>query len=93
MKHGLILACMILGFGGDLYAQAAAPVDTTVCDVVKKPQTLNGQIVRIKGTVVAGFDEFVIKDSVDSNCGYPVNAIWLAYPPGTKGKAVPQPCW
>ncbi len=80
---------MILGFGGELYAQAAAPVDTTVCDVVKKPQALNGQIVRIKGTVVAGFDEFVIKDSTDSNCGYPVNAIWLAYPPGTKGKAGP----
>jgi hypothetical protein len=80
---------MILGFGGELYAQATAPVDTTVCDVVKKPQTLNGQIVRIKGTVVAGFDEFVIKDSTDSNCGFPVNAIWLAYPPGTKGKAGP----
>ena len=89
MKNGLILACMILGLGGDLYAQAAAPVDTTVCDVVKKPQTLNGQMVRIKGTVVAGFDEFVIKDSTDSNCGYLVNAIWLAYPPGTKGKAGP----
>ncbi len=88
-KNGLILACMILGFGGELYAQAAAPVDTTVCDVVKKPQALNGQIVRIKGTVVAGFDEFVIKDSTDSNCGYPVNAIWLAYPAGTKGKAGP----
>ena len=80
---------MILGFGGDLYAQATAPVDITVCDVVKKPQAFNGQIVRIKGTVVAGFDEFVIKDSTDSNCGYPVNAIWLAYPPGTKGKAGP----
>jgi hypothetical protein len=88
-KNGLILACIILGFGGNLYAQATAPVDTTVCDVVKKPQALNGQIVRIKGTVVAGFDEFVIKDSTDSNCGYPVNAIWLAYPPGTKGKAGP----
>jgi hypothetical protein len=100
----LILACMISGFGSGLYAragalqaaapqapaaQAGAPVDTTVCDVVKKPQAFNGQIVRIKGTVVAGFDEFVIKDSTDSNCGYPVNAIWLAYPPGTKGKAGP----
>jgi hypothetical protein len=89
MKNGLILACIILEFGGDLFAQATAPVDTTVCDVVKKPQAFNGQIVRIKGTVVAGFDEFVIKDSTDSNCGYPVNAIWLAYPPGTKGKAGP----
>ena len=88
-KNGLIVACMILGFGGDLYAQAAAPVDVAVCDVVKKPQAFNGQIVRIKGTVVAGFDEFVIKDSVDSNCGYPVNSIWLDYPAGTKGKAGP----
>jgi hypothetical protein len=89
-KRTLILACLIsFGFGCDLYAQAAAPVDTTVCDVVKKPQALNGQIVRIKGTVIAGLDEFVITDSTDPNCGYPVNAIWLAYPPGTKGKAGP----
>jgi hypothetical protein len=89
MKKVLILACLIFGFGCNLYSQAAAPVDTTVCDVVKKPQALNGQIVRIKGTVIAGFDEFVITDATDPNCGYPVNAIWLAYPPGTKGKAGP----
>jgi|GEM_PF-656887 len=95
MKKVLILACMIsFGFGCDMYAQTAAPqagapVDTTVCDVVKKPQALNGKIVRLKGTVIAGLDEFVITDSTDPNCGYLVNAIWLAYPPGTKGKAGP----
>jgi hypothetical protein len=89
MKRDLILACMILGFGCDLHAQAAAPVDTTVCDVVKKPEAFDGKIVRIKGTVIAGFDEFVIGDATDPNCGYPVNAIWLDYPPGTKGKAGP----
>ena len=98
-KRVLILACMFFGFGGYLLAQAAAPqatapqagapVDTTVCDVVKKPQTLNGQIVRIKGTVIAGFDEFVITDAADPNCGFMVNAIWLDYPQGTKGKAGP----
>ncbi len=77
------------GFSCDLYAQAAAPVDAAVCDVVKKPQAFDGKIVRIRGTVVAGFDEFVIKDSTDPNCGYPVNAIWLDYPVGTKGKAGP----
>jgi hypothetical protein len=86
MKRSLVLAGLILGFGGGLYAQA---VDTTVCDVVKKPQAFDGKIVRIKGTVVAGFDEFVIKDSTDPNCGYMVNAIWLDYPAGTKGKAGP----
>ncbi len=94
-KRTLILACLIsFGFGCDVHAQTAAPqagapVDTTVCDVAKKPQALNGQIVRIKGTVIAGFDEFVITESTDPNCGYPVNAIWLDYPPGTKGKAGP----
>ncbi len=89
MKNGMILACIILGFCLDVHAQATTPVDVAVCDVVKKPQAYNGQIVRIKGTVVAGFDEFVISDSTDPNCGYPVNAIWLDYPAGTKGKAGP----
>jgi len=99
-KLVLIVACLIsFGFGCDLYAQAGAapaaasqaagPVDTTVCDVVRKPQAFDGKIVRIKGTVIAGFDEFVIADSTDPNCGFMVNAIWLAYPPGTKGKAGP----
>ena len=90
MKRSLILACMIsIGFGCTLHAQVAAPVDVAVCDVVKKPQAFDGKIVRIKGTVFAGFDEFAIKDSTDPNCGYPVNAIWLDYPSGTKGKAGP----
>jgi hypothetical protein len=103
-KRGLILACIIsLGFGcelcsqaeagqagaGQAGAQAGAPVDTTVCDVVKKPEAFDGKIVRIKGTVFAGLDEFAIKDATDPNCGFTVNAIWLDYPPGTKGKAGP----
>jgi hypothetical protein len=95
-KRGLIVACMIsFGFGCELLysqagaPQAGAPVDTTVCDVVKKPEAFDGKIVRIKGTVIAGFDEFAIKDATDPNCGFTVNAIWLDYPPGTKGKAGP----
>jgi len=36
--------------------------------------------------VIAGFDIFAIKDS---SCGQKLNAIWLAYPEGTKGKAGP----
>lgn len=89
MKKVLILASMVFGFGSTLYAQATAPVDVKVCDVVKKPEAYNGQIVRIKGTVMADFDEFAIKDATDPNCGYPVNVIWLDYPAGTKGKAGP----
>ena len=67
-----------------LHAQV---VDTTVCDILKSPQSFNGKIVRIKGTVVAGFDQFVVK-----GIGCPLaenNNIWLSYPEDTKGKAGP----
>ena len=86
MKRWSVLAGLIFGFGCGLQAQA---VDTTVCDVVKKPASYDGKIVKIKGTVIAGLDEFVIKDAADPNCGFQVNAIWLSYPAGTKGKAGP----
>lgn len=66
-----------------LYAQA---VDTTVCAVLKDPASFNGKTVRIKGTVVAGFDQFVLNDS---DCGQSVNGIWLAYPQGAKAKSGP----
>jgi hypothetical protein len=86
MKSGLILAGLLLGLGCGVQAQV---VDTTVCDVVKKPASFNGKMVRIKGTVVAGFDQFIIKDVADPNCGFQENAIWLSYPQGTKSKAGP----
>jgi hypothetical protein len=86
MKRCLVIAGLFLGLACGLRAQV---MDTTVCDVVKKPASFDGKTVRIKGTVVAGFDEFVIKDAADPNCGFPVNAIWLSYPQGTKGKAGP----
>jgi hypothetical protein len=90
MKRWLVVALTILGWGCSLGAQAFAQVvDATVCDVVKKPAAFDGKMVRIKGTVVAGFDEFAIKGVADPNCGFPVNVIWLSYPPGSKGKAGP----
>jgi hypothetical protein len=63
---------------------SAQTIDTTVCDILSNPPSFDGKIVRVKGTVVSGFDEFAIKDS---NCKQPVNVIWLAYPEGTKAKA------
>jgi len=90
MKRWFVGVLAVLGLSCSLRAQAPAPVtDTTVCDVVKKPAPFDGKMVRIKGTVVAGLDEFVIKDATDPNCGFQVNAIWLSYPQGTKGKAGP----
>jgi len=61
-------------------------VDTTVCGILASPQSFDGKLVRVKGTVIAGFEEFSIKDA---GCNQAVNAIWLAYPAGTKGKAGP----
>jgi hypothetical protein len=66
-----------------LHAQA---VDTTVCDILKDPQSFNGKIVRIKGTVRVGFDQFVV---TGPGCGQHVNAIWLDYPEYSDAKAGP----
>lgn len=89
MKRFTVLIGLLSAFGCGLHAQAAAPVDVNVCDVVKSPASFDGKMVRIKGTVVAGFDEFVIKDATDPNCGFEVNAIWLSYPQGSKAKSGP----
>jgi hypothetical protein len=66
-----------------LHAQA---VDTTVCDILKNPQSFNGKTVRVKGTVSSGFDEFIIKAE---ECKYHIGGIWLAYPENTKAKSGP----
>lgn len=86
MKRCLILAGLILGFGVGVRAQVT---DTTVCDVVKNPASFDGKMVRITGTVVSGFDEFILEDAKDPNCGFQVDGIWISYPQGTKGKAGP----
>jgi hypothetical protein len=66
-----------------LHAQA---VDTTVCDILKNPQSFDGKTVHIKGTVSSNFDEFIIKAE---DCKYHIGGIWLAYPEGTKAKSGP----
>jgi hypothetical protein len=70
-------------FATSVLAQA---VDTSVCDILKDPQPFNGKIVRMKGTVSAGFDEFILKAD---GCKYHIGGIWLAYPEGTKAKSGP----
>lgn len=65
---------------------AAQVVDASACDILANPQSFDGKIVRIKGTVVAGFEDFAVKTS---GCNQIAGAIWLAYPEGTKAKAGP----
>ncbi len=83
MKRLVLAMLLVCGFAGGLYAQT---VDTTVCAVLKNPTAFNGKMVRIQGTVVAGFDQFTVNDG---NCGLAVNGIWITYPEGTKAKGGP----
>jgi len=83
MKRIPLLGLLLLAFACGLHAQA---VDATVCAILKNPASFNGKIVTVKGTVVVGLDQFIVKDG---DCGLPVNGIWLAFPPGTKAKAGP----
>ncbi len=83
MKRMVFVALLLCGLAGTLRAQT---VDTTVCAVLKNPTAFNGKMVSIKGTVVSGFDQFVVNDG---NCGLPVNGIWITYPAGTKAKGGP----
>jgi hypothetical protein len=82
MKHFFAVA-VLCAASFSLHAQT---VDTTVCEILKNPQSFNGKTVRLKGTVVADFSQFAIKGD---ECGQKVNAIWLSYPEGTRGKAGP----
>jgi len=67
-------------------SSAAQVVEAAVCDILANPASFDGKTVRVKGTVVAGFEEFAIKST---GCNLDNNAIWLAYPEGTKAKAGP----
>jgi hypothetical protein len=82
MKRLFAIALMC-AFSCCLHAQA---VDTTVCEILKNPVSFNGKIVRITGTVAAGFDQFAVRGA---ECGQKVDAIWLSYPEGTKAKSGP----
>lgn len=77
----LVISALVFAFSLCLHAQV---VDTTVCDVLKNPASFDGKIVRVKGTVAAGFNQFAI---LGSDCGQRLSAIWLAYPEGVKAKA------
>lgn len=85
MKNFLVFV-VLMGYLTIPSSLSAQIVDVTVCDILSNSQSFDGKIVRIKGVVIAGFEEFAIKGQ---DCNQMVNAIWLAYPEGTKAKAGP----
>jgi len=83
MKQLLVL---ILACAACTRPATAQVIDTSVCDVLANPQSFDGKTIRVKGTVIAGFEDFAIRAS---GCHDVAGAIWLAYPEGTKAKAGP----
>ena len=81
-RTAFFLFCLFAGS----FVLHAEVVDANVCDVLAKPQSYDGKIVRLKGTVVADFERFLISDS---NCKTNTPGIWLDYPEGTKAKSGP----
>src|SRR5580704_15914771 len=75
----LLLLCFAIT--SSLVAQVA---DASICEILANPQSFDGKTVRVKGTVIAGLDEFALQDA---GCTQLLNAIWLAYPDGAKGQA------
>ena len=59
-------------------AAAAQSVQTSVCDVTRSPASFDGKIVRLRATVVSGFEAFGIRDPGNEKC----DVIWLTYPGG-----------
>jgi hypothetical protein len=85
LKRPLLVFVLMIFVMVPLSARAQM-VDSTVCDILANPQSFDGKIVRIKAVAIAGFEEFALKGE---GCNQMVNAIWLSYPEGTKGKAGP----
>jgi hypothetical protein len=69
----LILASFCFFVDGSAAVQIA---DASVCEILANPPSLDGKIVRVKRTVVAGFEEFVVRGS---GCNQAVNAIGLLF--------------
>src|SRR2546423_5314810 len=57
---------------------SAQSVQTSVCEVTKSPTSFDGKIVRLRATVVSGFEAFGIRDPANEKC----DVIWLTYPGG-----------
>ncbi len=83
MGHKLFVILCLLSAAATVSAQA---VDAKICDILAHPSSFDGKIVRVTGTAIAGFDEFVLKDA---SCRQAINSIWINYPEGTKAKAGP----
>jgi len=48
--------------------ETVTPIATSLCDVLRSPADYDGKIVRVRGTVIAGFEIFAVHDPVNADC-------------------------
>lgn len=56
-----------------LLAQEADAISTSLCEIAKDPPAFDGRLVRVRGTIVSGFEVFTL---TDQTCGSDFR-IWL----------------
>jgi hypothetical protein len=61
---------------------ASPPLDATSCEILQRPSSFNGKVVRLKGVVNAGFEYLGLSDA---GCG----GIWIDY--ADERGVVPRP--
>jgi hypothetical protein len=69
------ISLVVVGFG---QVKTNAPIKTTLCDLVKKPERFNGKMVQVRAVVVTGFEASLLRDESCSAdiwlaAGFPVN--------------------
>lgn len=57
-------------------ARAKTPNEVSACDLVKDPAKYNQQLVRVRGKISIGFEDFSLQTH---DCGGRLTGIWLAY--------------
>jgi len=72
-----LLLLLFLSLVGSSQSANDRPLETKLCDVMAKPDSFDGRLVRLRATIVSGFEVFAIKDPRE-DCQW----IWLTYPGG-----------
>jgi hypothetical protein len=44
------------------WAQANDPISTTLCEIAKDPSAFDGKLIRVRGTIISGFEAFTLTD-------------------------------
>ena len=60
--------CLFVFLAAAIPALGETAVATTICGIVQSPEQFDGKLVRVRGTVLSGFEIFAVRDAVDTDC-------------------------